>query len=172
MALIVDCHQKAGDLRAQSLKEERKRNHHCGHGLNFEMLAMSIRSRMGTAFATLNSFLILLVTEMFGFTDLMHAVLLLRRVRWFHTVGSDHEKFDVLDAFTCQATTSFCSQKQAWFFSSFHRFLFYERLRLLALEFLESTGPPISSRTHPIPRKQCFCLIPVHFKVRAKYLLP
>lgn len=107
---------------------------------------------MGTAFATLNSFLILLVTEMFGFTDLMHAVLLLRRVRWFHTVGSDHEKFDVLDAFTCQATTSFCSQKQAWFFSSFHRFLFYERLRLLALEFLESTGPPISSRTHPIPR--------------------
>ncbi|CAL9181219.1 unnamed protein product [Musa hybrid cultivar] len=87
MALIVDCHQMAGDLRAQSLKEERKRNHHCAHGLNFEMLAMSIRSScltkerlMGTAFATLNCFLILLVTEMFGFTDLMHTVLLLIQV--------------------------------------------------------------------------------------------
>lgn len=35
---------------------------------------------MGTAFATLNCFLILLVTEMFGFTDLMHTVLLLIQV--------------------------------------------------------------------------------------------
>ncbi|KAJ8501363.1 hypothetical protein OPV22_011915 [Ensete ventricosum] len=31
-------------------------------------------------------------------------------------------------------------QKQARFFSTFHRFLFYERLHLLALEFLESAG--------------------------------
>uniref|UniRef100_A0A804I6X1 Uncharacterized protein n=1 Tax=Musa acuminata subsp. malaccensis TaxID=214687 RepID=A0A804I6X1_MUSAM len=138
----------AGDLRAQSLKEERKRNHYCAHD--------------GHCFRNV---------ELFSDPSCHRNVRLHRfdahcvafnTSRWFHTVGSDHEKFDVLEAFTCQAT-SFCSQKQAWFFSSFRRFLFYERLHLLALEFLESTDLP--SPRGPISRKQCFCLIPSHFKM-------